>query len=182
MISAAESSLTPHHPGFSGSDSIQVDQVAGWGPVMTLSWFCPGPIKALLGGWLARGWYPRARVRSRERVVQWCSGCSGAAREPTNHSSSVKVQQVQQALLASFMDTPQTVFAAKALNYERLARHASLCPLSIHAPLIGSSTPYSNSTTRASGEAGPSPEQEALSRSVARHASSPSCSICGRIL
>lgn len=46
-------------------------------------------------------------------------------------------------------------------NGGRLARH---CPLQIHADLMGELL-LPHSITRASGEAGPSPEQEALSGS-----------------
>ena len=83
-----------------------------------------------------------------EIVCGWC----GAARESTNQTASAKF------LLHG---CPQSKFAARDFKTvdDSLARH---CPLQIHADLIGELL-LPHSITRASGEAGPSPEQEALS-------------------
>ena len=61
-------------------------------------------------------------------------------------------------LSSSFMDAPNPKLDFKTVD-DSLARH---CPLQIHADLIGELL-LPHSITRASGEAGPSPEQEALS-------------------
>jgi hypothetical protein len=77
VISTAESSLTPLHPGFSGSDSIQVDQVAGWGPLMALSWPYQGAAGRMAGSRLVSEGQGEIEGAG-GALVQWCSGAVGA--------------------------------------------------------------------------------------------------------
>jgi len=81
VISAAESSLTPHHPGFSGSDSIQVDQVAGWGPLMALSWPYQGAAGRMAGSRLVSEGQGEIEGAG-GALVQWVQWCSAGTHKP----------------------------------------------------------------------------------------------------